>query len=526
MRREGNGMNPHNGEPCIADQDDVKSESVPLLMSLSKTEDANLLPKINSQPSSGGLDAISPRSDFGTDLDDSSSSTPRQRERPPARSRETSSTSKSISMMSEELTIGLNNNSSPGEFKAVGVSGSTIVPFNRRSPLHMRPKITNAEVLEMVGNQQNYRRYLIEKLKSLNKEAHGRISNHEGFLRNLPRKNQRSVPLRLAPPSENPDSADETEESDVEESVKFDPKILLEQKKFRAQQRIEEQDLKELESARIWLIGNIKRSEEVALKLEDQLRDELVIEESDPEDDLEETCARIRAYQRKKIHKFFSLPSEVEYGEEDHILKSESMPFSMALGSYLHNFHPSNVLCPPNFKERSRSQRISQDKDKKKKNQYEDPVFLPPASSLCTNIELLTYKDIDTPSFRIIDSNDERSSDEKGSDDDAPGDADYVQMHLFCERKEKKRYYQASEKQSKKKKKLLKDPRLASPTLESYSARTEESYQIEGVGWNRRDFPIPGTKTKREKKRQPRKEWRSLTTEGNGLRLKLSIRKT
>ena len=57
------------------------------------------------------------------------------------------------------------------------------------------------------------------------------------------------------------DSAAETDESDVEESVKFDSKIIQEQKKFTARQQDEDADMRLLEAKRIWLIKNIERFE-------------------------------------------------------------------------------------------------------------------------------------------------------------------------------------------------------------------------------------------------------------------------
>jgi len=248
------------------------------------------------------------------------------------------------------------------------------------------------------------------------------------------------------------------------------------------------------------------------------------------QEDTAETSARTRGYNwtKRKNRSFINVPESS--AKEYHPLDPDKMNLSDAVTSFLHNFNPSNVLgsVPEKSGGRARLQRYSQDKEKKRRSQYstEDTVYFPPSTSLCTNIELLTYKDIDTPSFRIIDSDEERSSDDKGSDEDAPPDEEYIHMHLASEKKEKTRYYQAAVTQSKKRKKTLIEPRVASPTWDGYIPRPMESYKLDGIGWAIRDYPLEPKpkKDSKYKKKRKNKDWKS-SKEGTGLRLKISLKK-
>ena len=62
------------------------------------------------------------------------------------------------------------------------------------------------------------------------------------------------------------DSAATTEESDVEESVVFDAKIMHEQKKFTARQLDEDADMRRVEAQRLIEIKNIQRVEDIIQK--------------------------------------------------------------------------------------------------------------------------------------------------------------------------------------------------------------------------------------------------------------------
>merc|ERR1712142_977122 len=109
-------------------------------------------------------------------------------------------------------------------------------------------------------------------------------------------------------------------------------------------------------------------------------------------------------------------------------------------------------------------------------------------------------------------------------------DSAFIRRHIRAEKKEKERYYQSAISQSRKRKKMREEiaPRLASPTEESYAVDKSE---VRTDCYKKREYPLPDPAMRASKRREKaakkqRQEWRSSTTEGNGLRLKLSLRKT
>ena len=111
----------------------------------------------------------------------------------------------------------------------------------------------------------------------MNEESARRIELHNECLRALPKKlspthSEMKRPVKCIKTGcffnlfiknldYSDDSAAETDDSDVEESVKFDSKIIQEQKKFTARQQDEDANMRLLEAKRIWLIKNIERFE-------------------------------------------------------------------------------------------------------------------------------------------------------------------------------------------------------------------------------------------------------------------------
>ncbi|CAG5104493.1 Oidioi.mRNA.OKI2018_I69.chr1.g1280.t1.cds [Oikopleura dioica] len=418
--------------------------------------------------------------------------------------------------------------------------------------------LTKEEKLMLFHQQRQMKLALLMRLRELNEESIAREEHHQLALRYLPTKqsptqmeSQRPVKDYNSDSSDSSDYSDDsddsedsaatTEESDVEESVVFDAKIMQEQKKFTARQLDEDADMRRVEAQRLIEIKNIQRVEDIIQKCNETLttkEEEIKAENEESELEIvenipEESCARVRpfSFEHRRKRNFIRIP-ELRFKSRHHPLDPDRLSLSDAITSYLHNFNPSNELQVPEKSSRGRTQRYSQDKEKKRRSQYstEDTVYFPPSASLCTNIELLTCKEIDTPSFRIIDSDDERSSDDLGSDTEPPEDEDYITMHMAMEKKEKMRYYHGAITQSKKKKKILDEPRVASPKREGYFARSMESYKEDGIGWKIRNYPLepkPKKEHRSKKKRRTTRErgdWRS-SKEGTGLRLKISLKK-
>jgi hypothetical protein len=340
----------------------------------------------------------------------------------------------------------------------------------------------------------------------------------------------------------------ETDESDIEEVGFLNDKIGFEQRKIRLREKIEEEKSRKIESRRTWLlrqIQNCKRKRKaIAKRLEGQ-EEEPEVELQNNQDD----CARSRLYNRKsrrpvfrKIKKRLEIPktsfeqfSRISKLDNTyhHVLSTpKSIPLSTRLTGVLHEMDPTSSieLKKSNLKNRNerREKRFSTEKKKQKQRNAETLInhIVVPTSSLISAIEMPKYKNIQTPGYR---SDYDSECHTEDLDEDISHEA-YVRRHIIAEKQEKMRYYQSAIQNSRRKKKQQMNPRLASPRPESYRINSDE----ECYGYKRIKYPIPPSQigehgfkeTAIAINKKKKKQWRSSTTDGNGLRLKLSLRKT
>lgn len=362
------------------------------------------------------------------------------------------------------------------------------------------------------------------------------------------------VKLPPLPPPPTGSVCETSETTDESENEDFQPHIgSSEHKHIRLREKMEEEKSTTIESRRLWLLRRIKQCDQVKKELE--LPIETTTSETEESEQEQDSCARTRLFRHRKKRR----PKLIRRTEEErenqtvqqeqhhnkirllddsfhHVLSTpRSIPLSVRLTTILHEIDPTmriDMLKKPSKK----VDLLREKKRKKDKKRVGDSLnqIVVPSSSLITSIEMPKYKNIDVPGYRSDETSDSIKEDQ---DEDISHEA-FVRRHIESEKKEKLRYYQSAIKNSRKRKKQQIDPRIASPTLESYVIKTSSEKDVL-IGYKKLNYPISpsqigdfgykgDTVVPKKQKRQKKQEWQSSPcTEGTGggLRLKLSLRK-